>query len=123
MAVPLKTLYINGSTIVDNNVQRLLGDGSIATAKSQHDRCLEVLGWDFDLDAKTITLCARNMNKLVHALFSFDSTGLISISHIQRLASLIARASILSRYMRPYTHSLHAVTSGYLHQHVRMWTS
>jgi len=44
MAVSLKTLYINDSELVDYNVQRLLGQGSIATAKSQHDRCLEFLG-------------------------------------------------------------------------------
>jgi len=71
MAVSLATMYLNDSTLVDSNVQQLLGQGSIAITKSQHDRCLEFLGWDFNLDTRTITLCARNMNKLVHALFSF----------------------------------------------------
>lgn len=123
MAVSLKALYINDSNIVDSTVQRLLGDGSITTAKSQHDRCLEFLGWNFDLDAQKITLCERYMNKLVHALFSFDPAGLISISHIQPLASLISRASILSKHMRPYTHTLHAITSGYQQQHVRIHLS
>ena len=50
MAVSLKTLYVNNSDLVDYNVQQLLGQGSIALAKSQHDRCLEFLGWDFNLD-------------------------------------------------------------------------
>ena len=120
MAVSPTTLYVNDSAIVDSHVQQLLGQGSIALTKSQHDRCLEFLGWDFDLDQQTITLCARNMNKLVHALFSFHPTEKISISHIQRLASLISRASILSRHMRPYTHTLHAITSGYNCPHVRI---
>jgi hypothetical protein len=120
MAVSRKALYINDSELVDSNVQRLLGQGSIAIAKSQHDRCLEFLGWDFNLDTQSITLCARNMNKLVHALFSFQTTEKISISHIQRLASLISRVSILSRHMRPYTHTLHTVTSGYTCPHVRI---
>ena len=71
MAVSRATLYINDSELVGNNVQQLLGQGSIATAKSQAGRCLEFLGWDFDLDNRTITLCARNMNKLLHALFFF----------------------------------------------------
>ena len=44
MAVSNKELYINDSTIVDSKVQQLLGEGSIATAKSKHDRCLEFLG-------------------------------------------------------------------------------
>ena len=120
MAVSHKNLYINDSTIVDTNVQQLLGNGSIAAAKSQHDRCLEFLGWNFNLDTRTITLCARNMNKLVHVLFSFDVALRISISHIQRMASLISRASILSRDMRPYTHALHAITSGYSQPHVKI---
>jgi hypothetical protein len=90
MAVSLKTLYMNDSTLVDSNVQQLLGQGSIAITKSQHDRCFEFLGLDFNLDTRTITLCARNMNKLVHALFAFHPTDKISVSYIQRLASLIS---------------------------------
>ncbi len=108
---------------MDSNVQQLLGQGSIATTKSQHDRCLEFLGWDFNLDTRTITLCARNLNKLVHALFSFHPTDKISISHIQRLASLISRVSILSRHMRPYTHTLHSITNGYVYPHAKIHLS
>ena len=57
------------------------------------------------------------MNKLVHALFTFHPSDNISISHVERLAFLISRASILSR---PYTHTLHAITSGYTCPHVRI---
>ena len=55
MAVSKKTLYINDSELVDVHVQQLLGQGFIALTKSQHDRCLEFLGWDFNLDTRTIT--------------------------------------------------------------------
>ena len=119
-AVSRTTLYINDSELVDSNVQQLLGQGSIATAKSQAGRCLEFLGWDFNLDTRTITLCPRNMNKFVHALFSFNPTDKISISHIQRIASLMSRTSLLSRHMRPYTHTLHVITSGYNQPHVKI---
>ena len=51
---------------------------------------------------------------------NIDVAMKISISHIQRMASLISRASILSRHMRPYTHALHAITSGYSQPHVRI---
>ena len=123
MAVSRATLYMNDSSIVDTKVQQLLGDGSIAAAKSQVDRCLEFLGWTFNLDTRTITLCERNMNKFVHALFSFNPTEKISISHIQRLASLMSRTSILSRHMRPYTHTLHVITSGYTQPHAKIHLS
>ena len=39
MVVSPKDLYVhNNSSLVDSNVQQLLGVGSIALAKSQHDR-------------------------------------------------------------------------------------
>jgi hypothetical protein len=120
MAVSRVTLYINDSELVDSNVQQLLGEGSIAKAKSQAGRRLEFLGWEFDLDTQTITLCSRNMNKFVHALFSFNPEDKISVSHIQRLASLMSRTSLLSRHMRPYTHTLHIITSGYVQPHVKI---
>ena len=123
MAVSRATLYINDSSIVNTTVQQLLGNGSIAAAKSQVDRCLEFLGWKFNLDTRTITLCERNMNKFVHALFSFNPTEKISISHIQRLASLMSRTSILSRHMRPFTHTLHVITSGYTQPHAKIHLS
>jgi hypothetical protein len=41
MAVSRTALYINDSTIVDTKVQQLLGDGSVASAKSQYGRILE----------------------------------------------------------------------------------
>ena len=63
------------------------------------------------------------MNKFVHALFSFNPTEKISISHIQRLASLMSRTSILSRHMRPYTHTLHVITSGYTQPHAKIHLS
>ena len=119
MAVSRATLYINDSSIVDTKVQQVLGDGSIAAAKSQVDRCLEFLGWKFNLDTRTITLFERNMNKFVHALFSFNPADKISIFHIQRLASLMSRTSILSQHMRAYTHTMHVITSGYTQPHAK----
>ena len=123
MAVSHATMYMNDLSIVDTKVQQLLGNGSIAAAKSQVDRCLEFLGWKFNLDTRTITLCERNMNKFVHALFPFNPTEKISISHIQRLASLMSRTSILSRHMRPYTHTMHVITSGYTQPHANICLS
>jgi hypothetical protein len=123
MAVSRATLYTNDSTIVDAKVQQLLGRGSIAAAKLQVDRCLEFLCWTFNLDTRTLTLGERNMNKFVYALYSCNPANKISISHIQRLASLMSRTSILSRHMRPYTHTMHVITSGYTQPHAKIHLS
>ena len=120
MAVSPISSYFTDSTKVDASVQHLLGQGSIAKAKSQCARQLEFLGWTFDLDTRTITLCDRNLHKMLHALFCFDPTSSVSIALIQRIASLTSRASLLSRHMRPYTHELHQITSGYDQPHIRI---
>ena len=120
MAVSPISTYVKDSTIVDESVQQLLGQGSIAAKKSQCARALEFLGWLIDLDARTVTLCERNLHKLLHALFCFDIKDKISIALIQRIASLVSRTSMLSRHMRPYTHELHIITSAYENPNVRI---
>ena len=120
MAVSPITTYVTDSDIVDLEVQLLLGEGSIAKKKSQCARALEFLGWIIDLDQRTVTLCDRNLHKFLHALFCFDTVTKISINHIQRIASLASRTSMLSRHMRPYTHELHIITSAYSNPHIRI---
>jgi len=120
MAVSNISTYRQDSTKVDNSVQQLLGNGAISANKSQCARALEFLGWIFDLDTQTITLCDRNLDKLLHALFSFDDTQKVSVSHLQRIASLTSRASILNKHMRSYTHALHIITTGYTQPQVKI---
>jgi len=119
MAVSHVASQQHDSDVVDVNVQQLLGEGSIAKNKSFSARQLEFLGWIFDLDTQTITLCDRNLHKLIHALFSFTTNSKISVAHVQRIASLTSRASMLNPHMRSYTHELHIITSGYTQPHVK----
>ena len=57
MAVSHKGLYINDSTIVDQDVQQLLGSGSIATARSMS----RVLGLGFQFGhSHNHIVCAKN---------------------------------------------------------------
>jgi hypothetical protein len=120
MAVSPISAYITDSTKVDEKVQQLLGQGSIAKKKSQCARALEFLGWFIDLDTRTVTLCERNLHKLLHALFCFALEDKVSVALIQRIASLVSRTSMLSRHMRPYTHELHIITSAYSNLNVRI---
>jgi hypothetical protein len=108
------------SAQVESTVQRLLGEGSVAQKKSECARALELLGWFVDLDTRTVTLFSRNLHKLLHALFCFDTLEKVSIALIQRITSLASRTSLLSRHMRPYTHALHVLTGGYSMPNVRL---
>jgi hypothetical protein len=109
--------YYTDSAQVESTVQRLLGEGSVVQKKAECARALEFLGWFVDLDARTVTLCKRNLHKLLHALFCFDTMAKVSI---QRIASLASRTSLLSRHMRPYTHELHVITGAYSMPNVRI---
>ena len=53
IAVSPRCTYTNDSERVDNAVQHLMGQGSIATKKSEVDRKLEFLGWTIDLNYAT----------------------------------------------------------------------
>ena len=107
-------------TQIESAVQRLLGEGSVAQKKSECARALEFLEWFVDLDTQTVTLCNRNLCKLLHALFCFDTMENVSIALIQRIASLVSRTSLLSRHVRPYTYELHVITGGYSMPKVRI---
>ncbi len=52
--------------------------------------------------------------------FCFDRNKKVSIALIQRVASLASRTSLLNIHMRPYTHELHVITSGYSQPHIRI---
>ena len=53
-------------------------------------------------------------------MFCFDTGKKVSIALIQRIASLASRTSLLNRHMRPYTHELHVITSGYTQPQIKI---
>lgn len=70
MAVSSIATYISDSTRVDTSVQHLLGEGSIASKKSLCAWAMEFLVWIIDLDTRRITLCERNLHKLITPSFA-----------------------------------------------------
>ena len=86
------------SDIVDANVQQLLGEGSIAKNNSFSARQLEFLRWILDLDTRTITLCDRNLHKLIDALFSFTPAQGIGRTHSTYSITNIACINVKSAH-------------------------
>ncbi len=91
MTVSSIATYVTDSAQVESTVQRLLDEGFVAQKKSECARALEFFGWFVDLDARTVTFCTRNLHKLLHALFCFDTVTKVSIGLIQRIASPISK--------------------------------
>ena len=68
MVVSPKALYVNNnSSLVDSNVQQLLGVGSIALAKSQHDRLSALAQSDLMMWRAFALLLIANPSSYRHA--------------------------------------------------------
>ena len=103
----------------DRVVTGLLGPDAIAVEKDEHGRRLEWIGWDVDLDTRSVTLSHRNLLKTVYVFFSFDVNESVSRPHVEAMASLASRCSMLARQMRPYTKSLHDFAASFTAAHSR----
>jgi hypothetical protein len=95
------------------HIRALLGPDSVAEDKTEWGRILILLGWEFNLNLRTVTASRRNLLKAIHAFFSIDIDGMVLLEDIERVASYASRYSILCRAMRPYTAALHRATTAY----------
>ncbi len=98
-------------------IRQLLGHGAVAEDKSAWGRILDLLGWTFNLDTRTVTASRRNMLKAIQAFFSVDIDGQVTLEEVERMASYASRYSVLSRAMKPYTAALHADAALYKGNH------
>ena len=94
-------------TVTDTFVTALLGPEAVAVDKDEQGRRLEWIGWDVDLNTKCVTLSKRNLLKTLYVFTSFDINDNLSKSHVEAMASLASRCSMLVRQMRPFTRALH----------------
>ena len=97
----------------DTVVTHLLGPEAIATDKNEAGRRLEWIGWDIDLDKQLVTLSKRNLLKTIYMFFSFTMDAKLKKSHVEAMASLASRCSMLTKQMRPYTLALHDCAAQY----------
>jgi hypothetical protein len=60
---------------VHRGVTSLLGPDSIAVKKNESGRELDWLGWQVNLNVRSVTISERNLLKTLHAFFDFDLTN------------------------------------------------
>ena len=104
---PLPTVAAD-MLITHRVITELAGDNAVATEKNECGRVLEFIGWLVDLDKRSVTVSPRNLLKITHAFFCFDPAARVSRVHVERMASLASRISLLSRFMRPFTRFLNS---------------
>ena len=99
-------------------VENLLGPGSVAVDKLENGRQLDIIGWHFDLDLRSVSLTERAVHKLVYGFFSVDVKDKMSLKFLQKLASWTNLYSSILRHLRPYATALYAETVGMVNTNV-----
>ena len=81
--------YETDMSRVDVEVRTLLGPSSVAAEKDKSGRQLDMIGWLIDLDTQLVTISDKNLNKTLHAFFSFNVVEPITLHQV--MASLASR--------------------------------
>jgi len=91
----------------------LLGPLSVEDRKTEFGRVIDFLGWEFDLDRRSVAISRANFLKTFYGFVTCTETQPLSVRHIQRLASWASRYSAVLRHMKPFTADLFALIRGY----------
>lgn len=92
---------------IDEEVRTLLGPESMAADKDKSGRQLDMIGWLIDLDAQLVTISDRNFHKTLHAFFSFDIEGTVTLHQVQVMASLASRYTQINVLMKVHVGALY----------------
>jgi hypothetical protein len=90
-----------------------MGEDSVAENKWESGRKVDFVGWEFNLDTRTVTLSKKNHLKAIYYFFSIDLNQKQSLKTIQALASRATRYVTVCRQMKPYTAALYALTTAF----------
>jgi hypothetical protein len=85
----------------------LMGKGSLASDKHYQGRRLDMLGWSFDLDLRTVSVSETNHLKTVFSMFSIDHDKKYNLKTWQAVASRASRYVTVCPHMKPYTSSFY----------------
>ena len=93
----------------------LLGPDAMAD-KYEKGRTLPMLGWQVDLNERTVSLADHNFHKTLHAFFQVEVLGFVSLAEMETLASLASRYALVARPMRPFVNSMHRCKASFSHK-------
>ena len=88
--------------------ESLLGPDSVEHRKTEHGRRLDLIGWVFDLDLRSVSISHRNFMKTFSGFLSASQMTTIPVRFLERLASWASRYGMICRPLRPFTHELYS---------------
>ena len=104
----------NDQTLSSNVCTGLLGDNALAEDKHEVGRRLDMIGWSFDLNLKTVSVSYNNHLKTVYCVFQFQRDGKYHLSAWQTVAARASRYVAVCPHMKPFTAALHRMCSSFL---------
>lgn len=76
--------------------------------KYKAGRQLEWIGWQFDLEDRTVSLASKNFKKTLYEFFNVNVDDSVSLREMERLAAFASRYCLIARQMRPFVYHIHA---------------
>ena len=93
-------------------VVALLGPDAVEDRKTEFGRRLDFIGWEFNLDLRSVSIARHNFMKTLYGYVVCDETAPQSVRQIQRLASWSSRYSAVIRALKPFTADLFSAIRG-----------
>ena len=109
----LTTMLRANNEAVDTVIVTLLGPEALAPKKDKSGRSLVILGWDFDLDARTVSISESNLLSTLYAFMEIGDGKKVSLLELERAASQATRYSVLARPMLAFTSALYKDIAGF----------
>ena len=120
MGVCLLENQVSDMRIARSIVENLLGPYSVSEKKTFTGPILDWIGWEINLQMKTVTIADHNLYKTLYGFFNIQQDQQITVREIQRLASWAARYTLICRYMRPFTYYLFQSIKGRTHSEAKI---
>jgi hypothetical protein len=98
----------------------LLGPDAVEDRKTESGRRLDFLGWEFDLDLRSVAIARHNYLKTLYGFLMCDESRPMSVRQVQRLASWSSRYSAVLRHLKPFTSDLFSMIRGYRNPSVKI---
>ena len=101
-------------------IEGLLGDGAIATDKTEpdDDGHLDFIGYNVDIRNKRVGISRRNTLKALWATLEVEDGSAVTTKQMQRVASHGSRYKRVCQLMAPFTHILYRCIASHPYNHV-----
>ena len=99
-------------SLAESVIVQLLGPQSVNSDKDKLSRKSIWIGWDIDLDSRSISIAQENLFKCIFGFLEVDTTKAIRIRTIMKLASWTSRYVLVFPYLKPLSCNLYGEIAG-----------